>query len=305
MFRVLMAVALLLSVLLLRGAAAVHGHEHEHGAHGAAHSSDGHHGDSHSHGSEMAVPATLAEAWTALMAERDAIAAKVGSNSLGDVHDAAARLPGLAAAVLGQSAALEAGKRARVEGAVKQVSRVAGSLHDAAGRGDADKTRQGLARLDGLLALMRAQYPAGALDASAHDHAASGQASEGHAHGAHAQMQRPAGVVDVAPRVTVRIRVIDPFRFEPKRVEVQAGVPTRIEIENVGVVEHSFVVKTPDGERDWVHLHVAPGSTEAATYQLDTAGTYRVVCTIPGHSESGMTGELLVQAGHDDSHSHH
>ena len=86
--------------------------------------------------------------------------------------------------------------------------------------------------------------------------------------------------------------------------EIRAGVPTRIELANVGATEHSLVVRTPDGERDWVHLHAPPGATEAATYQLDQAGTYPVLCTIPGHTEGGMIGELVVKAGHGPGHLH-
>ncbi len=256
------------------------------------------------HGVSTPQPASLAGAWTALMAARDDIAGDVESGALGDIHAKAEPLPKLVAALLEQSGDLDAGKRARVEGAAKQVTRVAGTLHAAADRGDVARTRKELSRLDDLLELIRAQYPAGALDASSHGQEGHSEVS-GHAHGAHAHMERPAGVVDTAPRATVRIQALDPLRFEPKRIEVQAGVPTRIELENAGVAEHSLVVKTPDGERDWLHLHVPPGATAAATYQLDEPGTYPVLCTIPGHTEGGMVGEFVVLAGHGPAHSHH
>ncbi len=73
----------------------------------------------------------------------------------------------------------------------------------------------------------------------------------------------PAGVVDAAPQATVRIQAFDRLRFEPKRIEVQAGVPTRIELENSRAAEHALVVKTPDGKRGGVHLHVPPRVTES------------------------------------------
>ena len=57
--------------------------------------------------------------------------------------------------------------------------------------------------------------------------------------------------------------------------------------------------------RGGLHLHVPPGVTEAATYQLDEPGTYPVLCTMPDHTEGGMIGELVVLAGHDRVHSHH
>ena len=164
-------------------------------------------------------------------------------------------------------------------------------------------TRKELLRLDGLLELIRAQYPAGALGAGARGHEGH-SAAPAHAQGAHAHMEQPAGVVDATSQATVRIQAFDRLHFEPKRIGVQAGVPTRIELENTGATDHSLVVKTPDGERDWVHLHALPGVTEAATYQLDEPGTYRVLCTIPGHTEGGMIGEFVVLAEHGPAHSH-
>ncbi len=262
----------------------------------------GHHGAYEGHGGAPPQPASLAGAWTALMATRDAIAGDVESGALDDVHAKAEPLPELIAALLEQSGDLDAGKRARVEGAAKQVTRVADALHAAADRGDAARTQKELSRLDGLLELIRAQYPAGVLGAGAHGHEGH-SAAPAHAQGAHAHMERPAGVVDATPQATVRIQAFDRLHFEPKRIEVQAGVPTRIELENTGAADHSLVVKTPDGERDWVHLHARPGVTLAATYQLDEPGTYPLLCAIPGHTEGGMIGELVVLAGHGSAHS--
>jgi len=263
------------------------------------------HGASHgeAHGGATAHPASLSSAWAAVKAARDGIAADVESGALKTIHAKAEPLPRLVEALLEQSGDLEAGKRARVEGAAQQVIRVADALHVAADKGDAERTRKELSRLDSLLQLIRAQYPAGALEAGGHGHEGHSSAPD-HGHGAHAHRERPAGVVDSPATETLRVRAFDPFRFEPQRLEVHVGVPTRIELENRGAAEHSLVVKTPDGARDWVHLHVAPGATEASTYQFDEPGTYPMLCTIPGHTEGGMIGELVVVAGPAPAHRH-
>jgi plastocyanin len=273
--------------------------EPEHGdeAHGA---DDAEHSGAHAgHGVSTPQVARLADAWTALAAARDAIAGDIESGALGDVHANAESLPGLVAAMLEQSRDLEPGNRARVEGAAKQLGRVADALHVAADRGAADRTRSELTRLNDLLELIRVQYPVGALEAGMHGHE-NHTAAPGSAHAAAAHWERPAGIVDAPPQATVRIRAFDQLRFEPQRIEVRAGIPTRIELENTGAAEHSLVVKTPDGEQDWVHLHVLPGASAAATYQFDEPGTYLVLCTITGHTEGGMNGELVVLA--DPSH---
>ena len=125
------------------------------------------HGASHGGGHEGSAsqPTNLSGAWTALTAARDGISADVESGALKDVHAKTEPLSELVAALLAQSGDLEAGKRKRVEGAAKQVTRVADALHVAADKGDAERTRKELSRLDSLLELIRAQYPAGALEA--------------------------------------------------------------------------------------------------------------------------------------------
>ena len=115
------------------------------------------------HGVSTPRPSSLTGAWTALMAARDAIASDVEAGALAKIHAKAGPLPKLVAALLEQSGDLDAGKRTRVEGAAKQVARVADALHVAADRGDANRTRKELSRLDGLLELIRAQYSAGTL----------------------------------------------------------------------------------------------------------------------------------------------
>ena len=39
-----------------------------------------------------------------------------------------------------------------------------------------------------------------------------------------------------------------------------------------------------------------PGQTAKIRFVIDTPGTYRILCTIPGHAEAGMVGTLVVTA---------
>jgi uncharacterized cupredoxin-like copper-binding protein len=43
-------------------------------------------------------------------------------------------------------------------------------------------------------------------------------------------------------------------------------------------------------------VHTTPGGTDAGTFEIDAPGHYKVLCTIPGHTEVGMAGELVVKA---------
>lgn len=149
------AAALVAAILLALPFAASADSEHGHEAQSASEAGHG--------AASEAQSAQLADAWKALMAARDAIAGKIESGALDDVHAKAEPLPKLVEALLEQSGDLDAAKRTRVDGAARQVTRVADALHEAADGGDAGRTRKQLSRLDGLLELIRAQYPAGAL----------------------------------------------------------------------------------------------------------------------------------------------
>ncbi|MCM8748065.1 cupredoxin domain-containing protein [Thermomicrobiaceae bacterium CFH 74404] len=79
------------------------------------------------------------------------------------------------------------------------------------------------------------------------------------------------------------------FAFEPAAIQVQAGRPITVILENQGAVEHEFEVHGVD-----FHLHAGPGQTVKGSLTIATPGTYDVTCEIPGHKEAGMAGELVV-----------
>lgn len=233
-------------------------------------------GDSgHEHGKEQAprhdTPGSLAERWVALIHTRDAIARDLLEGRLEGIHEKAEKLPALANSLLEHPTSVDPAKLARLRGAVKQIPKVADALHEAADGGDKERTKRELKRLNGLLQLIQAQYPEADLEP-----------------------MTPSGLVHEPPRATISLRALD-MKFEPRTVEIEAGVPTRIDLENVGAMEHSLVVKAPDGENDWIHLHAKAGASDAGTYRLDRPGRYPIACTIPGHTEAGMVGELVVR----------
>jgi uncharacterized cupredoxin-like copper-binding protein len=255
-------------------------------------------------------PGGAAAGWAELRGVRDAIEADVEAGRLGEIHAKSERLVPLANALLEGSKDLAPEKRARVESAVRQLPRVAGALHEAADSGNAEATRRQLERLDGLLELIRAQYPAGALPSSApatqgdhamhehasgHDHAMHGHARGTSAAPGHAHAERPLAAVEAEAVATLLVRAGE-FSFEPRRLELRAGEATRIELRNEGGLEHALVVKTADGAGDWIHLHAAAHGSDAGTFRLDRPGTYPLLCTVPGHTEAGMVGTLVVLA---------
>jgi uncharacterized cupredoxin-like copper-binding protein len=44
-----------------------------------------------------------------------------------------------------------------------------------------------------------------------------------------------------------------------------------------------------------VHVNIKAGETSEIEFIANLAGRYQYVCTVPGHQEAGMLGELVVQ----------
>ncbi|HEX2171942.1 MAG TPA: cupredoxin domain-containing protein, partial [Dehalococcoidia bacterium] len=103
----------------------------------------------------------------------------------------------------------------------------------------------------------------------------------------------PAGVAvhDTAPvqRVTVQL---DEFGFAPASVVVKANQPVEVTMRNLGQVEHDWV---PQGLGQPVHTHAGPGESASVRFTPTDTGTFKVVCTEPGHESAGMVGELIVE----------
>lgn len=247
-----------------------------------------------------AEPAHGTSAWAELKETRDAIAQLIESGKLAEIHGQAARLAPLGQALSDGAKSLPEDKRTRVEATLRQLPELGKTLDKVGDAGDVAATRRELKRLDGVIALLQAQYPADALSKvpapaampAEHEHS-EGELS-GHEQGAHAHATRPLAAVDDAPKATIRIKASE-FKFAPPALAMHAGEPTRIELENDGVVEHALIVAAPDGKGDWIHLHAMANTTDAGTYRIDKPGKYRVLCTVEGHVEAGMVGELVVR----------
>jgi plastocyanin len=80
------------------------------------------------------------------------------------------------------------------------------------------------------------------------------------------------------------------FAFVPSGIVVDAGQP--LSITNDGAVRHNLLVT-----RLGKGIELAPGQTGTLELPSDAAGTYDVVCDLPGHREAGMVGTLTVGEG--------
>jgi len=93
-----------------------------------------------------------------------------------------------------------------------------------------------------------------------------------------------------ASELTTDVKLVaTEFKYDPAVVRVPAGKEITITLENKGAIEHDLHIPAFN-----VHLHANPGRTEKATFRADKPGTYDFECTIPGHKEAGMKGQLVV-----------
>lgn len=111
---------------------------------------------------------------------------------------------------------------------------------------------------------------------------------------------------------TLTIIANDELRFDPDKIELEAGQEIELTFDNVGSVQHSLAVLNADSELDHVltetdeeHLHDElhfdihaqdGGSSVTETFTAPSEpGSYVFACLVPGHAEAGMVGTLVVR----------
>jgi uncharacterized cupredoxin-like copper-binding protein len=110
---------------------------------------------------------------------------------------------------------------------------------------------------------------------------------------------------DDAEEAATSIEVVaTEFAFDPDSWTVAADTDVSVTMENAGTTEHEWVVieegttiaDLAEFGEDLVEFEVEAASGESATDTFSlAAGTYQVICAIPGHLAGGMEGELTVQ----------
>lgn len=98
------------------------------------------------------------------------------------------------------------------------------------------------------------------------------------------------------------------LRFTPATVEVPSGKTVRIDVTNMDATEHDLLVQGlriqkagaaagahhPGATPDMLVVHVTASGNGSITFRTDQKGTFAFNCTIPGHKDAGMVGEMTV-----------
>jgi len=110
---------------------------------------------------------------------------------------------------------------------------------------------------------------------------------------------------------TTHTVVLSDILFEPAEITVPAGAAIALDLQNEGVLEHQWVVleagtevtsedDLPDDaeilawESTYWGEELLGGQNAGHTFTAPAAGSYQIVCSMPGHFTAGMVGTLTV-----------
>ena len=119
-----------------------------------------------------------------------------------------------------------------------------------------------------------------------------------------------AGTPQLGTEITVEAT---DFTYNPFSIQIPAGQPVTLTLKNSGRVEHDFVIDTinvanveegdighaehhrtgQEAEYD-LHFFARAGETATLRFTALEPGTYEIFCSVEGHKEAGMIGDLIV-----------
>lgn len=79
------------------------------------------------------------------------------------------------------------------------------------------------------------------------------------------------------------------IHWDAQEIHVQANRPVELTLYNHGALDHALRIPALD-----VDVLLSPGDVEIVTFTIDYATTIEFICSIPGHDEAGMVGQIIV-----------
>lgn len=120
-------------------------------------------------------------------------------------------------------------------------------------------------------------------------------------HGDHKEM---GGTKKIANEANIIRVTANEFAYLPGKITMKSGETYTIELANEGDVEHDInIVENLDKSskqgadahsEGLFHLHANAGDKAQAEFKPEKKGQYYFYCTIPGHKEAGMVGNMEV-----------
>jgi uncharacterized cupredoxin-like copper-binding protein len=89
---------------------------------------------------------------------------------------------------------------------------------------------------------------------------------------------------------TLRITLVaEDIMWNTHEIHVKVNQPVELTIRNDGALDHDIQI-----EDLGVDLLLSPGDVEIVNFTVDHATTIHYICSIPGHEEAGMVGDIIV-----------
>ena len=98
------------------------------------------------------------------------------------------------------------------------------------------------------------------------------------------------------PKETVNVTAGE-FAFKPGVVTVSKGEEVVLVLNNQGALSHNLVIP----ELDLEIKSIQTDENGRIRFTVDRTGTFVFYCSVPGHKEAGMTGELRVEKNQETS----
>jgi heme/copper-type cytochrome/quinol oxidase subunit 2 len=80
------------------------------------------------------------------------------------------------------------------------------------------------------------------------------------------------------------------YTFDQAELRAKVGQPVALRLENSDAGAHSFDIDELN-----VHVPMPAGTPALALFKPSAPGTYTFYCSVPGHSDAGMVGTLIVE----------
>lgn len=79
--------------------------------------------------------------------------------------------------------------------------------------------------------------------------------------------------------------------FSPSTITVNKGDKVRLTFRNTGAAMHNLKID----ELGVFSGNIGPGGSTVVDFTADKTGTFAYYCSIPGHREAGMEGQITIQ----------
>ena len=83
--------------------------------------------------------------------------------------------------------------------------------------------------------------------------------------------------------------VAEDIMWSTTEIHAKINQPIELTLRNDGALDHDFVIEELD-----IDVLLSPGAIEVVKFTVDYPATIKYICSIPGHEEAGMVGEIVI-----------